>query len=61
VVCWYGSAFRELPGGYLETIFELAHTVTPAYAGVQNSYTNLDSGFRRNDVQRPLCHFEIVS
>ena len=28
-----------------------AHVVTPAEAGVQNAFKNLDSGFRRNDVR----------
>ena len=35
--------------------------VTPAKAGVQNPAKNLDSGFRRNEDQRHLSHFEIVS
>ncbi len=46
---------------HLESISELTYFVTPAKAGIQNSYESLDSGFRRNDVQRPLCHFEMVS
>jgi hypothetical protein len=45
----------------LETISKLAYTVTPAKAGVQNPAKNLGSGFRRNDDQRCLSHFEIVS
>ena len=34
----------------LETIPKLAHAVTPAKAGVQSPSKNLDSGFRRNDI-----------
>jgi len=56
-----GSECSKNPDTLLETLSELAHTVTPANAGVQKTYRNLDSGVRRNDVQQPLCHFEILS
>ncbi len=45
----------------LETISKITYTVTPAKAGVQNPSKDLDSGFRRNDDQGRLGHFEIVS
>jgi hypothetical protein len=44
-----------------EIISKLAYTVTPAKAEVQNPTEKLDSGFRRNDDQRRLRHFEMVS
>jgi hypothetical protein len=57
---YYGRVIQRA-GELLETISKLAYTVTPAKAGVQNPGKNLDSGFRRNDDQRRLSHFEIVS
>jgi len=44
-----------------ETISKLAYTVSPAKTWVQKPAKNLDSGIRRNDDQRRLSHFEMIS
>jgi hypothetical protein len=47
--------FKPFPTNYYQISFkplaELSYSVTPAKAGVQKSLGELDSGFRRNDVQ----------